>query len=191
MIRPKQQHAAGRHGDALQEREKLAPACTSRMPEAARQRGSANWLPSDMRFVRNGRASMHGPPGTGSFVGELALARRRRWAAEQWTCSFTALRPRLAADSLDNDEETVEYWARETVRRKKKSLRANDADFKSPWNWKNARGRTRATPGKKNLRRTFNPQKYKTTVVRACFGKQNPMALPTRAERLFIRVRYV
>jgi hypothetical protein len=60
----------------------------------------------------------------------------------------------------------------------KKSLRANDADFKSHWNWKNARGRTRATPGKKNLRRKFNPQKHKTTVMRACFGKQNQVALP-------------
>jgi hypothetical protein len=60
----------------------------------------------------------------------------------------------------------------------KKSLRANDADFKSHWNWQNARGRTRATPGKKNLRRKFNPQKYKTTVMHACFGKQNQVALP-------------
>jgi len=53
----------------------------------------------------------------------------------------------------------------------KKSRRANNIDFKSHWNWKNARGRTRATLAKKNLRRKFNSQKYKTTVMRARFGK--------------------
>jgi hypothetical protein len=53
----------------------------------------------------------------------------------------------------------------------KKSRDAKDADFKSRWNWKNARRRTRAARGKKNLRRRFNPQKNKTTVMRDCFGK--------------------
>jgi len=53
----------------------------------------------------------------------------------------------------------------------KESPRANNANFKAPWNWKNARSRPRATPGKKNLRSKSNPQKYKTTVMGACLGK--------------------
>jgi hypothetical protein len=53
----------------------------------------------------------------------------------------------------------------------KKSLPVNGADFKSRWNWNNARRRTRAARAKKNLRRKSNPQKNKTTVMRACFGK--------------------
>jgi hypothetical protein len=57
------------------------------------------------------------------------------------------------------------------------SLRANNIDFKSRWNRENARSRPRATTAKKNLRRKSNPQKYKTTVMRACLGKKNQVAL--------------
>jgi len=62
------------------------------------------------------------------------------------------------------------------------------AEFKPPWNRNNARSHApRGRPGKNNLGRISNQQKYKTTVMRACPGSRTVSIFPASANELFIR----
>jgi hypothetical protein len=109
-------------------------------------------------------------PGEGAGNGARPLRHQERQRFFEWHGMVSGVR-------TVRGEGVAQPLASSAARRGRIHAKAHEtactkhADFKSPWNWNNARRHARGERGKKNVGRKSNQQKNKTTVTRACPGK--------------------